>query len=418
MQVNTGWLPLRYMPISASPRPMQLSRYFGPSTLITAAFIGPGTVTLCTMAGVTSGFSLVWALVFSCITTIILQEMAARLGTITGKGIPEAVHATIEHKSLKAIAFVLIFSAVVIGNSAYEAGNISGAAIGMELMGTPSQIWPVVLGVFSIILIWYGGYKWIEKILTSLVMAMSLAFLITAIIVFPGLEDLIKGLIPRSLNNDELILATGLVGTTVVPYNLFLHAAIVSNKWHDARDMRDMRIENRVAVILGGLISLLIIIVAAGTRGDLHTVDSAADLAVQLEPLAGQYASRLMGVGLSAAGLSSVITAAIAAAYVTRGIFKIEDKGEKHPLFRLVWMSIIVIGVIVSMLGINLIVLIKFAQLINAIILLLLAVFLLYLCNSTALMGTFRNSFLRNTLGIAVILIVLLLSIRSFILLF
>ncbi len=96
----------------------RLRRYFGPSTLITAAFIGPGTVTVCTLAGVNSGYTLLWALLFSMFATLILQEMSARLGLITGKGIAEAMRAEIAHSLWRTLALILVLCAIVTGNAA------------------------------------------------------------------------------------------------------------------------------------------------------------------------------------------------------------------------------------------------------------------------------------------------------------
>jgi NRAMP (natural resistance-associated macrophage protein)-like metal ion transporter len=98
----------------------------GPGTLVAAAFIGPGTVTLCTLAGVNFGFNLLWAMLLSIIATIVLQEMAARLGIISQKGLSEVIREEIKKPFLRKGITILILSAVVVGNASYEAGNISG----------------------------------------------------------------------------------------------------------------------------------------------------------------------------------------------------------------------------------------------------------------------------------------------------
>ena len=104
----------------------------GPGTLIAAAFIGPGTITICTFAGVNFGFNLLWAMLLSIIATIILQEMAARLGIISQKGLSEVIREEIKTPYLKQLITMLILSAIVIGNASYEAGNISGGILGLE----------------------------------------------------------------------------------------------------------------------------------------------------------------------------------------------------------------------------------------------------------------------------------------------
>ncbi len=104
----------------------------GPGTLVAAAFIGPGTVTLCTLAGVNFGFNLLWAMLLSIIATIVLQEMAARLGIISQKGLSEVIREEIKIPFFKWFVTILILSAIVVGNASYEAGNISGGILGLE----------------------------------------------------------------------------------------------------------------------------------------------------------------------------------------------------------------------------------------------------------------------------------------------
>src|SRR5690554_5266782 len=103
----------------------------GPAALVAAAFIGPGTVVTASLAGANFGYALLWALVFSVIATIILQEMSARLGVVTQQGLGENIRATITLPWLRHAVVVLIFAAVIIGNSVYQGGNISGARMGL-----------------------------------------------------------------------------------------------------------------------------------------------------------------------------------------------------------------------------------------------------------------------------------------------
>ena len=135
-----------------------LSKYFGPSTLVAAAFIGPGTVTTCTMAGVNSGYTLLWAMIFSIIATVVLQEMAARLGWITRQGLGEAIAKQFPSGVEKGLSIVLVLGAIVIGNAAYEAGNLSGGILGMELLIGEHQVWPIILGTIAFGLLFFGHY--------------------------------------------------------------------------------------------------------------------------------------------------------------------------------------------------------------------------------------------------------------------
>jgi NRAMP (natural resistance-associated macrophage protein)-like metal ion transporter len=390
---------------------MKWKDLLGPSTLVTAAFIGPGTVTMCTLAGATNGYSLLWAMVFSICATIVLQEMSARIGLITQKGLGHAIRTEAGSGIKKYILFFLVISGILIGNAAYEAGNISGGILGLELF-FPMRLWPLILGLFCFVLLFWGKYKLIEKLLISLVIIISLCFIITAILIQPSLSEILSGFVPRSVEPKEILLIIGLIGTTVVPYNLFLHASIVSEKWKSPEDLSKVRIENRVAILLGGIISILIIIVAAGMHERQIEISSAADMAIQLEPLLGNYAKFFMAMGLFAAGITSAITAPLAAAYAARGLFG-WDKNNKDIKFRAVWIIILGIGVSFASLGIKPILIIKFAQVTNGILLPVIAGYILYLVNKKSLLKNYTNNTFQNITGIIVILITLALSFRT-----
>ncbi len=390
---------------------MKLSKYFGPSTLIAAAFIGPGTITTCTMAGVTSGYSLIWAMVFSTIATIIFQEMSARLGFITEKGLGEAISNNFQKGFFRYLIFSLVIGAILIGNAAYEAGNLSGGVLGFQLTIGDFQWWPLVLGFVGFMLLYFGKYKWIENVLIGLVIAMSLCFFITAILVKPDLIQLMQGFIPQNIKVNYLLIMA-LIGTTVVPYNLFLHASIISKKHKGDSTLRDVRIENNVSIILGGLISIFIIIAAAGTSTHIGEVNSAKDLAIQLEPLFGSHAKILMGIGLIAAGFSSALTAPLAAALAAKGLFGWTG-GETSAKFRSIWILVLIAGISVNMTGVKPVLIIKFAQIMNAILLPFIAIFLIYLCNKKGVLKEHTNNITQNIAAGFVLLISILLSIKS-----
>ncbi len=388
-----------------------LKKYFGPSTLIAAAFIGPGTVTTCTLAGVQTGYSLLWALAFSIIATIIFQEMSARLGWVTQSGLGEAITQTLNNRGVKYLAIFLVTSAILVGNAAYEAGNISGGILGLELLIGPQKLWPIVLGGICFLLLSIGKYQLVEKLLIALVITMSICFALTAILVQPDLGAVLQGFIPRH-PEQNLFLVLALLGTTVVPYNLFLHASTISKKWESTASLKQIRTENRVSILIGGLISILIVITAGSFQGNITEVKSGQDLAVQLEPLFGSGAKYCMGIGLLAAGISSALTAPLAAGYAAQGLFGWQ-KEEKDWRFKIVWMTILLLGIIVATIGQKPILVIKFAQIANALLLPLVAVFLIYVSNSKKLLKNYVNNRWQNVLAIALLFITIVLSFKS-----
>jgi NRAMP (natural resistance-associated macrophage protein)-like metal ion transporter len=390
---------------------------FGPGALVTAAFIGPGTITTCSLAGARFGFALLWGLVFSVIATIILQEMAARLGIITHMGLGEALRRQFSSKISGIITVILVISAITIGNAAFETGNILGSSLGLQSMILPGRLslrfWALVSGAAAFLLLLAGNYKLIERALVALVIIMSLTFLTTAVIISPHLSDLLKGMFIPAVPDGSLLTLVGLIGTTVVPYNLFLYASAVQERWNRAEDLPEARTDLSVSVILGGFISMAIIVTSAvAFHGSGTGITNASDLAVQLEPLLGSWAKYVISIGLFAAGISSAITAPLAAAYATAGIL-----GWKKDLsswrFRLVWMSIIAVGLIFSMIGFSPLEAILFAQAANGILLPVIAVYLLVVMNSRAIMGDNVNGLLSNITGVFVVLTALGLGIRS-----
>jgi len=350
-------------------------------------------------------------MLFSIIATIVLQEMAARLGFVTQAGLGEAINQQFSQGLARYLVFFLVIGAILVGNAAYEAGNISGGVLGLHLIVGELKLWPLVLGGLSFLLLFFGKYKLIERILIALVILMSICFLVTTILVKPDWSAIFGGFVPSGIN-ENFLLIMGLIGTTVVPYNLFLHASTISKKWSSDATLKDIRIENAVAIVLGGLISMLIIITAAASQGQVEAVASAKDLAVQLEPLFGSAAKWCMGIGLLAAGLSSTLTAPIAAAYAAQGLFGWK-KDEKDIRYRAVWMLILGIGIIIAMAGLKPILIIKFAQITNAILLPFVAIYLLYISNAKKILHQHTNSLFINIIGILVIGITILLSLKT-----
>ncbi len=406
---------------------MNLFKYLGPSTLVTAAFIGPGTVTLCTLTGATSGYNLLWVLIFSMFTAIIFQEMAARLGLITQEGLGEAIRNSKINRIAKLGIILISFGAIIIGNAAYEAGNIAGAVLGLDLIYSGFTWWPLILGILAAFILYLGQYKLLEKTLILLVLLMSICFLITAFLIKPSPAGITSGFIPNKSDFSEILTIVGLIGTTVVPYNLFLHASSISEKYKSSDQLRQLRIENIIAIVLGGLISMTIIIVSAKVYSNGTSFSNISDFAAQLEPLLGKYSKNVMAIGFFAAGLSSAITAPLAAAYAANGLFDFRKNKFlntaanhnynvlKHPKFRLTWLSIIMIGVVVSMSGFKPVSVIKFAQIANGILLPIIAIFLIYVLNSKEIMGTYTNSKYRNVAAGIVLLLTIVMSIKTII---
>ena len=391
----------------------------GPGTVIAAAFIGPGTITMCSIAGTMYGLDLMWALLFSLIMTTVLQLTAAKIGLITQKGLSSNLLDSFDNLVFKYLALVLVLSAILIGNTAYEAGNISGGVLGVSSIfgqlsysynGFIINLYSLLVGLLAFVILFVGNRRLIERVLIGLVLIMSLAFLTSAIIVKPDFYLIIEGLFIPKLPEGSLLVVIGLIGTTVVPYNIFLHASLVSDKWSSISDLKFVKIDTLLAIVLGGIISISVMITASSI-GDIK-IESASDLALGIEPLFGSFSKLIISLGLFAAGLTSSVTAPLAAAYVTCGCmgWKTNVKSKK---FRIVWFIVLFMGISFSSLDFKSIEIIKFAQVANGILLPVIAVFLLVLANNKRLLKSQVNGYLFNLISVIIILFTMFIGIKS-----
>ena len=388
----------------------------GPAFLVTAAFVGPGTVITSTLAGANFGFALLWALLFAVFATLILQEMAARLALVTGQGLGENLRSFVANPVLKKLLILLVVAAIVIGNGAYQGGNIAGAALALNAHHTLTfeqlDLWPFIIGLLAFILLFTGSYKLIEKALIVLVGFMSLAFVMTMVMVNPDFTALFKGMFIPSLPSGATLTVIALIGTTVVPYNLFLHASSVCQKWQGVEHLSDVRKDLFISIPIGGLLSVAIVSTAATAFfGSQLQIQSAADIAPALEPLFGDWATWFLSAGLFSAGISSAVTAPLAAAFALSGVLGWQND-IKDKRFKLIWIVILVLGIVPAMTGFRPTQIIWFAQVANGLLLPAMAVFLVFLMNHSSL-GEHKNSNKQNIMAGLVVLITLLLSGRS-----
>ena len=396
----------------------------GPGIIITSAFIGPGTVTICTLAGINFGYSLIWCIFFSIIATCYLQELSSRLGIISRKGLSEIL-IDIDNTLIRKIIIGIIFLSLFVGNAAYESGNISGTVMGLEtfvgsikisFLNYTINLIPIFIGSFLALIIGNGSYKVFEKVLVLLVITMSITFVLVAITSTPNIKDLFGGLKPN-VTESNFIYVVGLIGTTVVPYNLFLHSYIAKKRWVSEKDYKTSVFDTVLSIVIGGIISLSIIITAASSQISINQneIKNAVDLGSHLSPSLGSFSKYFISIGLFCAGITSSITAPIATSYALSGIFKYKAEW-KDKIFKRVAYIIIFIGVLFSSVNYNPILVIKLAQFINGLFLPFIAIFLIWSVNKKNIMGKYVNSKFYNLLGILIVLVSMIISYRSLIL--
>ncbi len=205
------------------------------------------------------------------------------------------------------------------------------------------------------------------------------------------------------------------MGTTVVPYNIYLHASSAAKKWnHPEHDLGTATLDSCLSIGLGGIISMAIIVCAAAAiHGTDTTVANGGDMAKALEPVLGSWATAFFGIGLFAAGLTSALTAPLAAAFASSGIL---GWGEdmKQMRFKAIWMIVLVFGVVaVCTIGASPTEIILFAQAANAILLPITAILLLIVCNDKKIMGEYKNQAWFNVLVVIVIAVFIFIAARN-----
>lgn len=379
----------------------------GPGLIVAAAFVGPGTVTTAAKAGAAHGLGLLWVVVLSVLGAMILQEMTSRLGTLTRMGLGEMLRR--QYRAQPVMLWLLcglILVAIGIGNAAYQTGNLMGAAVGVgHLLEVPVTVLVVAIGAIAGVLLWWGSYRLIERVLVGAVAVMGLAFVMSAGIAL-WRNGVTVGALRPVLPREDWSTLLALIGTTIVPYNLFLHASAAAARWAPVRPrgegLRAARIDTWVGVAAGGVVTAAVL-VASATALSGQTLDSAADAAAALEAVLGGAGARIaFSVGLAAAGLTSAITAPMAAAYAISGVFGWSGKASDWS-FRAIWLAVLGCGVAFGVgLGSSPTETIVLAQAANALVLPVIAAIVLIACNAK-LLGQYANTRLQNVLAALVI---------------
>lgn len=378
-------------------------------SVLSAAFIGPGTITTAASAGANHQYTLLWALLFSVVACIILQEAAARLTLTSGYNLGETIVQRFKDSVAGRGLAYLVLITIVLGCAAYEAGNILGAVAGAALLTDISTpILTLIIGGGCITLMWVASTRQIAQLLGIVVAIMGLCFLTTAILKKPPLADLFTGLAIPAMPSGSELLVIGLIGTTIVPYNLFLGSGL-----KHAQNLKEMRFSLSTAIILGGIVSMAVLVVGSSVQGEFTYEALSQTMAVEL----GGWAATFFGIGLCAAGFSSALTAPLAASLTAQSILGYRNPGQWESdtfRFRAVWLIVLLTGIFFGVLQVQPIPAIILAQAFNGIILPFIAIFLWLMVNNAKLLEkTEMNATLGNIIMGVVVFITLILGLTN-----
>lgn len=315
-----------------------------------------------------------------------LQEAAARVSIVSGLNLGQAIAQNFEGKSSRWLILILVVGAIIFGSAAYQTGNILGALVGIQLVfDVSTKVLVVIIGLVVVLVLSIPSLRIVARLMGFLVVFMGVVFFTTAIFVAQDLssQEFLNGLVIPNLpyENGADLLILGLIGTTVVPYNLFLGSG-VSDKTHQ---LREMRLGLAVAIFLGGIISMAVLIVGTAIEGDFSFGALAKALTSQL----GGWAVYLFGFGMFAAGFSSAITAPLASAITAQSLF-----GDKNPEkwkrsgrnFRVVWAFVLLVGLSFGLSDVKPVPAIILAQALNGLVLPFISIFLVFVINDPRLM--------------------------------
>jgi manganese transport protein len=370
-------------------------------SVISAAFIGPGTITTAVTAGSQFQIQLLWTIVFATLACIVLQEVSARIIIASGVTFGQALSKRFGARQGSGIKWIVAVP-VLLGCAAYEAGNILGAVSGLGLLIVGNQrIYTIIITVLVAFILWKGGSRTISLVMTTLVAMMGVAFFILSLQSEFSFFDLLKSSVTMKIPPKAEWLALALVGTTIVPYNIFIGSAI--SKGHT---IPLMRIGLTVSVILGGMITAWIMV--AGTlTGDFS---SFAELATNLTIKLGAMGVFALGIGLFAAGFSSAITSPYAASLIASTVLGAERKSS----IKAVWISVLLVGFAFGISGVKPIPVILAVQALNGFVLPLLTYFLILLINDKQLIGkAYRHAVWYDGVLIAIFGITLLIGLNN-----
>jgi manganese transport protein len=372
-------------------------------SVISAAFIGPGTVTTASKAGAEFQLALLWALTFSTLAAMVLQEAAARVTIASGKNLGEII--ALRHGMGGQRISLFLFSVIAFGCAAYEAGNVLGAVAGLQLLRPMPTTWLTLGVVFpAALLLWRGRYQGVARLMGIVVFLMGLAFAVAAFSTENSGIMLIKGALIPTLPEGALLMVAGLIGTTIVPYNLFLASGI-----GQGQSVAEMRLGLVLAIFIGGIISMSILLV--GTR--VVGAYSYAAVGISLAERIGPWGVYLFGLGLFAAGTTSAITAPLAAGITARSLFSHHPKW-RPVYFHWVWLFVLGVGGIFGLLDIRPIPAIIIAQALNGILLPLVTAFLYLVVNDRRLLPPkYANGSIANTLMLIVFVVVCMLGMQN-----
>ncbi len=385
----------------------------GPGLIASLAGDDAGGITTYSTIGAQYGYDMLWVMVALTISLAVMQEMAARMGAITGKGFADLVR---EQFGVRWTAFAMLV--LVVANIGVTITEFLGAGAALELFGLPRVVSLPIIAFALWWLISKGSYRVAERIFLLMSLAF-LAYFVALFFVHPDWGKVAAGTFIPSIHPDPayIYLLIGTVGTTLTPYMQLFQQSSVVDKGITATDYKAARLDAYMGAIVSNLIAWVIIVVCAATLF-VHgqQVNNMDDAARALQPIAGDYARNLFAVGLFGASMLAAGVLPISTAYSVCEAFGFE-KGVSYtfrqaPVFNGLFTALIVIGVAVALIpGLPIAQLLIATQVLNGMLMPIILIFMLMLVNNKEIMGKYANTRLQNLIAWPTAIVIILLTI-------
>lgn len=362
----------------------------GPGLLAGLSDDDPAGITTYSILGADYGYELLWVLALSTAALVIFHELAVRMGIVTGKGLLSLIR---EHYGTRGATVAL--SALLVANLGTLCAEFAGVAAGAELLTGVSRYVSVPLAAIGVsALVLRGSFRRVEHVLLALT-GIFVAYILSGFLAHPDWTATARGLVVPSipLNRDAVLIAVATLGTTLAPWGLTFIQSYAVDKRLEVKDLGYERIDVVVGALLTGVIGIFVVVASAAT---LHvsgiSIEDASDAARALEPLAGQLASTLFGLGFLGAALLAAAVVPLSTAYSTSEAFRapcdINDSFAEAPIFYSTFVAIVVVAsAIVLIPGAPLIPILFLSQALNAVLLLAILPFMRRIANDPAVMG-------------------------------
>ncbi|HSQ22071.1 MAG TPA: Nramp family divalent metal transporter [Coriobacteriia bacterium] len=384
----------------------------GPGVIAASAGNDAGGISTYSVAGADFGYEMLWLIPIMTLSLVVVQEMAVRMGAVTGKGFAALIR---ERFGIRPSLFAMV--ALVISNAATSVSEFAGIASAMEILGVSRYIAVPVAALAVWLLVVRGSYRRVEKIMLAL-SAVFIAYVISAFLVGPDWAEVARATVVPSveLSSAFVVLSIAMVGTTIAPWMQFFVQSNVVDKGLTARDLKLQRIDVISGTAAAGFIAWCIVL-TTGTvlHGSGVGIETAADAAWALAPVAGAYATQLFALGLLGASLLAACVLPLTASYAVCEAFGFERGIDRSwaeaPVFNGIYTFVIVFGAAFILIpGLNLISIMVFSQVVGGILLPFLLIYMMIIVNDRRIMGRYVNRRGANALGWATIVVVIALT--------